>query len=225
MKRLFKFIDYFFYVAWNWDVRLAAFVVYFEIKGESRYHLDTTGSDNLSNLAEKGIDISHATAYQPLNYYILEKLMNEAKKDKGNGTFLDIGCGKGRTMVVAAYFGFTKITGIDFSKELCDDAVGNIEKCREKFPDVSFKVINNDAFYFEIPDDCGTILLFNPFDEVIMSGVVNNIVNSIDDNPRTVRVLYANPVYTSLFTDEGFKEIYHIQKMTYLEACILEKKV
>jgi len=40
----------------------------------------------------------------------------EIIKYANNKTFLDIGCGKGRPMIVAACYGFEEIVGIDFSK-------------------------------------------------------------------------------------------------------------
>jgi SAM-dependent methyltransferase len=216
--------NYFVFLTKNWNVLLATFVLYYEIRGESAYHINTTGADDLQNLEDIGIDTSHASIYQPLNYYVLEKLMKETVRYSNNKTFLDIGCGKGRVMAVAAYYGFEQITGIDFSRELCDAAIQTTGSCAKKFPAANFTIINNDAFYFEIPANITTIFFFNPFDEVIMSGVISNIVKSQQLYPRTIRVLYANPVYKSLFMDEGFAEIYHIKKLDYLEGSILEKK-
>ena len=50
-------------------------------------------------------------------------------------------------------------------------------------------------FYFEIPDDVDCIFFFNPFDEVIMSAVVENILESLYKNhPRKIIIAYANPL-------------------------------
>ena len=161
--------------------------------------------------------------YMPLNYFILEKLMTEIGMMPNNGTFLDLGCGKGRVLAVAASYGFEQITGVDLSKKLCEDALRTTEACKKKFPETTFTIVNNDAFYYEIPPDLTTLFLFNPFDEVITSSVVNNVVKSLQENPRTMRVMYANPVYKSLFLAQGFVEIFHIKKLEYLEGSILEK--
>ena len=72
---------------------LATFVLYYEIRGESAYHINTTGADDLQSLEDIGIDTSHASIYQPLNYYVLEKLMKVTVRYPNNKTFLDIGCG------------------------------------------------------------------------------------------------------------------------------------
>src|ERR1700733_6284279 len=120
--KFFKYLHYFFYVAWNWDLKLAWFVIRCEIKGEKKYQLDTIGADDLKSLEKKGVDISHATMYMPVNFFVLDHLLAEIRKYTDSKTFLDLGCGKGRAMVVAANYGFTDITGIDFSKKFCEDA-------------------------------------------------------------------------------------------------------
>ena len=97
----------------------------------------------------------------------------------GNTHFLDIGCGKGRALCVAAYHGFNKVTGIDFSKGLCLEAEKNLTQTKLQIPKLHYKIYTNDAFYFEIPTDVDCIFLFNPFDEIIMSGVVENIIVSL----------------------------------------------
>ncbi|HYM92788.1 MAG TPA: class I SAM-dependent methyltransferase [Chitinophagaceae bacterium] len=220
----FRYISYFFYLSWHWNFGLAFFIIKHEIKGEKKYSIQTTGADELKHLGKNGIDISHATIYMPVNYYILEILMKEIRKLSSSEKILDLGCGKGRVMVVAAHFGFKKINGIDFSEKLCKEAIKNTAKVQSLFPETSFKIELQDAFYYKIPDDISVIFLFNPFDEVIVSGVLKNINESLQKKPRTLRILYANPVHKKMFTDDGFIEIFHHKKLKYLEGSILEKK-
>lgn len=221
--KLIPYLRYFFYIAWHWNPILALFVTYYEIRGERKYHIHTIGEDELKGLKEKGIDISHATIYMPVNYYVLEHLMQEIVKYGGNKTFLDIGCGKGRVMIVAADYGFEQITGIDFSKKFCEETDTTIHLYSQKNPAVHFTIINCDALGFEIPKEITTIFLFNPFDEVIMSSVVSHIIRSQQHDPRTIWVMYANPQHKSLFLNNGFVEIYHLKKLNYFEGIILQK--
>ena len=221
MKPL-KYIQYFFYLAYNWSIRIALHIINNEIKGEKKYNINSTGADELKHLSQKGIDISHATIYMPASYDLLEKIFSYANIKSFNH-FVDIGCGKGRAMCVAANSGIKKITGIDFSKELCNAATINLAQTTLRFPDLQFKIINNDAFYFEIPVDADCIFMFNPFDEIIMSGVINNIEESIEQNPRKITVIYLNPLQKHLFISNGYKEIFHTKSLHYLEGSILIK--
>ena len=221
--RALKYIQYFFYLASNWNLRIAMHILTKEIKGEKKYGIQTTGADELHALEEKGIDISHATIYMPASYDILETLFAEVKKYNLKH-FLDIGSGKGRVMCIAAHNGFTKVTGIDFSKELCEHATKNLEITKTKIPSLAYKIINNDAFYYDIPDDVDCIFLFNPFDETILAGVIENIDNSLEEFPRELFVIYVNPMHKEQFTMNGYEEIFYTKKLKYLEGSILKKR-
>ena len=216
-----SYIKYFFYLTFNWYFKIAWYIIKQEIKGEKKYGITTTGADKLKSLEKKGIDIDHATIYMPVNYGLLEEIFDQPNI-KSCKHFLDIGCGKGRAMCVAAHKGFNKVTGVDFSKEFCDAATANLILTKQQFSSLEYKVINNDAFYFEIPTDVDCIFLFNPFDEVIMSGVVENIRESFGANPRKITVIYANPMFKNLFLQEGFTKTFSTQKMNYLEAAVYE---
>jgi SAM-dependent methyltransferase len=223
--RFIPYLRYFCYICWHWDPLLALFTIYYELRGERKYGIHTMGEDELASLKIDGTDISHASIYMPVNYYILEQLMQETVRYGGNKTFLDIGCGKGRVMVVAAAFGFKQITGIDFSKTFCEEATLIVSQYAQRNPGAEFKVIHENASGYEIPGDISTIFLFNPFDEFMMWPVVSHIVDSQEAHPRTIRVLYANPQHKAVFTDFGFVEIYQIKKLNFFEGVILQREV
>jgi SAM-dependent methyltransferase len=222
--KIFTYIKYYLYLYKNWDRKIAWYMIKQEIKGEQQYGINTTGADELEELDAMGIDTSHATIYMPVSYMLLEEIFIRLNPLKQQTHFLDIGCGKGRALCIAAHKGFKQVTGLDFSKTLCNAAAENLSKTKKQVTDVNFKVINNDAFYFEIPHDVDCIFLFNPFDEIIMSGVVNNIRTSLQNHPRKISIIYVNPMHKELFLKAGFTETWYHKKMTYLEASILENK-
>lgn len=232
MMKFLAYIKYFFYLAFNWNIKIAAHILSQEIKGEKKYDINTTGADELKSLEKKGIETDHSTIYMPVSYDLLQDLFKQLNQltnsqdavHKPINHFLDIGCGKGRALCVAAHHGFNKVTGIDFSKEFCIAAEANLAITKQKIPDLQYKVINNDAFYFEIPNDVDCIFMFNPFDDVILNGVAENILESFEINPRTITLIYVNPMYKEELLEVGFKQIYHTQKMKYLEATIFEMK-
>jgi len=221
--RSLRYIKYFYFLFINWNVKIAWYKIKQEIKGEKKYGINTTGADELFKLEKQGIDISHATIYMPVSYTLLEEILEQLPSGICNH-FLDIGCGKGRALCVAAHKGFKQVTGLDFAKDLCDAAKENLAITKQKVPGFEHKIINNDAFYFEIPDDVDCIFFFNPFDEIIMSAVVNNIFTSLQNNPRRLHIIYVNPLHKELFLKTGYKETWHSKKMKYLEASILENR-
>ncbi len=217
--RFFTYLRYFFYIAFNWSVFIALYIIYHEIKGEREYGINTIGIDNLDSLDESLTE--HATIYMPAIYAVLEKAFHQIDITKIKH-LLDIGCGKGRVLCMAAAKGCKKVSGIDISKPLCLDALQNLTIIQQQQPSLVAKVILKDALLYEIPNDVDCIFLFNPFDEYLMEKVVLNIQKSVFANPRKLTVIYANPLYKTLFINIGFRESYHYQKMKYIEVSVLE---
>ncbi|MBI1782242.1 MAG: class I SAM-dependent methyltransferase [Sphingobacteriales bacterium] len=221
--KVFQYIRYFFYLAWYWNPVLAIFIIYHEIKGERKYKLHTTGYDELNNLKKQGVDIAHSTMYMPANYYILEKLMEKLKEIPGNTCLLDIGCGKGRVLIVAAHYGFKKLIGAELSDKFCNDANENIAAHKDNFTETFFDIYHANASDFLIPDEVTTFFLYNPFDAVVMQHVLEHINDSLERNPRDLYIAYMNPEEKELFLLSGFNEIFHLKTMNLLEGTILQK--
>ena len=221
ISQLIRHIRYFWYHATNWSMRLAWFVAKHELRGEAKYQLDTIGIDNLRNSMPAKM-LEHASIYQPVNYYTAETLFNRlTAEDKKHG-FLDMGCGKGRVLAVAAFYGFKNITGVDFSAQLCHDAVDLASKLEQRYTGCKIFIDCEDAAGYALADDIRIIFLFNPFDAAVMGDFILRIAESVHRNPRPVKILYAAPVCKKLFLQAGFKESFVFKKMRYLEGCVLE---
>jgi SAM-dependent methyltransferase len=204
---------------------LAWFTVYHEIRGEKKYNINTSKIEDVKKLSIKGDNIEHAELYQGANYYLLEKVFDHLQTIEANQSILDFGCGKGRVLTVAAYYGFSKIIGVEFAKELCDVARKNIIPVQQKFPEKIFNVIHANAVDHKIEKDTNVFFFFNPFDEVVMLAVAKNILLSLKENPREVYVVYINPVHKEIFMSAGFEQIYHFEKLKYIQASVFMKVV
>ena len=216
-----KYIRYFFYLATNWNPRIAWHIVTHDIRGEKKYGIHTTAVDELKKLEASGVNIDNSSIYMPASYDMLETLLELAGQNNCRH-LLDLGCGMGRALCVAAHYGFTQLTGIDISKPLLEVAEDNLKKTETKLqPPPAWNLHLSDAFYFEIPDSVDCLFLFNPFNDVIMNSVAENVRLSLTRKPRTFFILYKNPLHKEYFTRMGFAEIFHQQKLTYLEGSVL----
>ena len=54
-----------------------------------------------------------------------------------------------------------------------------------------------------------------------MLEVAKNILQSLKENPREAYVVYLNPVHKEIFMSAGFEQVYHLEKLKYIEASIL----
>lgn len=216
------YIKYFFYIALNWNLRLAFFSIYHEIRGERKYHINTSRLDDLEDLSVKGSNRNEAEIYQGASYYLLEKIFIQLRKLNAPTDIIDLGCGKGRVMVVAAHYGFTKITGVDFAGELCMEAESNCTIVTKQFPLTEWTVLNADAVNFKFGKDDHLFFFFNPFKETVMKEVIENMLQSLKDFPRKILVVYMNPQHKKLFESSGFKEVSYIRRMRFVDAVIFE---
>ena len=222
MKKLLHNIYNFFYVAVNWNLPLAFFVTWHEIKRGSKYNINTIKRVSLSNLTISDGDKTKSSPYEALNYFILENLLdNFCKLFPNEKNLVDAGSGKGRIMVAAAHYGFKNITGVDFAKELCEAAEKNINKIKPKFPGTTFTVHCKDILNYQINADDNVFFLFNPFNKEIMEKFSERIDQSVKKYPRTIYFIYANPQQKNVLLEKGFKEIYRIKKLRLLEGIIL----
>jgi len=216
-----NYLKYFYFIGTNWNFKLAFFTLYYEIKGEKKYHINTIKIDRLHHVQIKSHNLSHSSIYQATNYYLIEKAFEYLKSEKANNNLIDFGSGKGRVMAVAAGYGFKNVTGIDFAQELCDEAEKNIEKIKSFFPESNFNIICDDAVSYKIENNTNVFFFFNPFDEVIMLKVAKNILLSLKEKDRKIYIVYANPLHKGIFQSAGFEEEYYLMKMPYLELSIL----
>lgn len=208
-----RYLIHFLYVSWYWDVRLACFIVWHEIKGEKRYGIRTIGTDNLKS-SVAAADRAHATMYEPVNYYTADTLLRHVTEEELHTAFLDVGCGKGRVLAMAQALGFREVIGIELSPKLCADA--------QAIPLVTVHCVN--AKDYVVPDNVGVIFLFNPFDETVMAAFIENVRKSVQRKKRPLKILYANPVCKQLWLDAGFRETVAFVKFTYLQGSVLESE-
>ena len=224
MKKFFHNIYNFFYVAFNWNLPLAIFITWHEIKRGPKYNINTIKPVSLEALSIAEGDISKSSPYEALNYYILENLLENFRKlFPREKSIIDIGSGKGRVMVAAAHYGFNDITGVDFARELCASAERNINKIKAQFPDTTFNIYCKDILNYTIDKSDKVFFLYNPFNREIMEKLVEKIDRSVKEHSRTICFIYANPQQKEVLLQKGYKEVFRIKKLRLLEGVILLK--
>ena len=224
MKTVFQYARFFLYTASNWSIWLAFFMLYHDIRGALRYGLRKTFARvPLKYLTIEGADISRSSPYEAVNYYMLERLLETFRTLSTDAAIIDLGCGKGRVMVVAAHFGFRKITGIDFAKELCQEATRNMERLQSSFQHLDWKVIHANVADYPVQPGDSVFFMFNPFFEDTLNLFLDNLDKSLQRHPRKTWFLYASPLHRSALVKRGYEIIYQ-HKLMNLEGMILCKQ-
>ena len=137
--------------------------------------------------------------YQPtepeLFHEMLDALREQAGTDFSDFVFIDLGSGKGRTLLMAADYPFRRVVGVELLPALNEIAQENLrayksdtQKCFE------LETICADATEFSFPEQPLLIYLFNPFPEAGLRRVIERLEQTLREKPRPAYVLYHNPI-------------------------------
>jgi SAM-dependent methyltransferase len=111
---------------------------------------------------------------------------------------IDMGCGKGGALIVFADH-FERVTGVELSPILARTAEHNLVRVNRWAG-----VICCDAGDFVELDPYTVVFMYSPFPGAVLMRVLANLKASVSRVPRTVRLLYRNPVHEDLLLDAGF---------------------
>ena len=140
-----------------------------------------------------------------------------------DATFVDIGSGKGRVVMLAAMRSFREVVGVELSPVLHEIALRNLDIVRTTGALSSqARLMLGDATELAVPQGPLIAYLYHPFRESIAALVIDRIVASIAASPRPAAILYGHPtlqqpIAPSVFSRGGmFAELGHGERRTRL---------
>jgi len=125
-------------------------------------------------------------------------------------SFLDIGSGKGRVMLMASMAGFKRIVGLELNPELCDITSKNFDANPTLFQREKSMVCNEDATTYVLPADINVVFLFNPFGCDLVRAVTLNLIHSFRASSRPIYIIYVNPVCSQVLIDCGLRQVLEV---------------
>lgn len=141
----------------------------------------------------------HTVAYGGSQPSVIRAALR-ALPDLSGATFVDLGCGKGRPLLVATEFPFRDIVGVELSEELARIARANAALIAARHPDrPRARVEVADAATFPLPAGDLVLFLFFPFRAAITTQIVAAIERALEQPRRAVYVIYVNPIDGALF--------------------------
>jgi len=161
---------------------------------DMKYKIDTINTEQLENLEIDSPNKAHGVYYEGTNAYIFKNAFSSFKIDAANSCFIDFGSGKGKAMFMAAGMGFRKVIGVEFSIELVEICCKNLEifKARSKSK-TEFEIVHMDASQYEIPMEANLLFFSNPFNEMLTTKVIENILRSYEKAPRELWIVHLYP--------------------------------
>ena len=150
-------------------------------------------TQEIIELNDLGINSSVGTRFETISYANLKRSLMFAK-NLGFDKFLDIGCGLGRSLVVANEVGFFDLYGVDISDNLISRCQNNMSKVG-----VSASLSCIDVADFDVPSGKLVIYLFNPFGEERMTDLVSRLACREEET----LVIYHNPKHSECFKNQN----------------------
>lgn len=184
---------------------------------DSRFGTDTAGRVGVGALDIPNNRLEHAQLYQAVDPEHLLGVLQGLRIAYERFVFIDLGCGKGRALLLASRLPFKEIVGVELSDVLCQIARRNLnfyqdplQRCKR------LRVICQDAVNYQWPDENIVLFLYNPFDEELMRPVVANLERNLRARRKDVYVVYTNPLYQHVLEQS---EVF--ETLMALENCVV----
>jgi hypothetical protein len=148
---------------------------------------------------------SEGTRYQAIGATPLRMAIDALPIDPREFAYVDLGSGKGRSLLVASEYPFKRILGVEFSEELHTVAAENIRRYKSpKQKCQNVLSLCSDAAAYTFPSENTVVFMHNPFGEAVLSRVLENLKASVRQGGFDVYIVYCNPVLASLLDKQDF---------------------
>ncbi len=138
--------------------------------------------------------------------------------DVQGGLFLDLGCGKGRALVVALEFPFAAVRGIELSPPLAATARRNLAKVSRVMPNGGRAEVEiGDATRPTLPaNGLVALYLYNPFRADLTARLLDHLDEHLRAAPQLkLFVISYNPTQAALFDAQPFLERYYAARCDF----------
>jgi SAM-dependent methyltransferase len=133
-------------------------------------------------------------------------------------TFVDLGCGKGRPLLVASEFPFRDILGVELSAPLSGVTQRNADIIANRFPlRTKVRVAVGDASTYPLPAGNLVIFLYNPFKAELVANVVAGVEAALAQESRSIYIVYYNPVAGHCFDASPQLNRYFAKTLPYAD--------
>ena len=138
---------------------------------------------------------------------VFHAMMARIPFDPQSFTFVDVGAGKGRVVMLASAYPFRRCIGVELGPSAVEVATNNLaifESAERKCQDLS--MVHADALTYEYPLEDLFIYFFNPFvgDAATTERWLAVLQRSLSIHPRRVILAYQAAEFAALVEGSGF---------------------
>lgn len=175
-----------------------------DLEFDARHGVETAGEVRSSDLRTNCDSKLFAAAYQPIDATWFRDAVALLGIRHEDYTFIDLGCGKGRALLLAAEFPFRRMVGVEFDPVLAGIATANIARHPATAPRAAdIEVLCEDAASYDFPPGPILLYMYNPFEAPVMAKVADSVRRSLAREPRELVLVYFTPACTQPWDEVG----------------------
>jgi len=140
----------------------------------------------------------HSTAYYGVAPSVLRALLRRWRMSRPDlaleeVSFIDVGAGMGRAVLLAADLPFRQVVGVELNPTLARIARRNLALWRASGRTLApMKMICGDAVEFQLPQGPCLAFMFNPFGATVMRRMLSAWKKALAGQPAQLDILYVN---------------------------------
>ena len=185
---------------------------------ERKYQLDTRSEVAIDDLDIDAAAKAQADKYKPTRKRYFRKVMEQLSLPPG-GVFVDVGCGKGRVLLLASHYGFDEVLGLEISPSLTDIARQNANNFKNRARGCSpIRVECTNVLDYKLTGAESVLFLYSPFGYEVTKQFVENLSLSLLTHPRDLWLIIDEFRFPELLVDNaqlGLKTIYEYGAATF----------
>jgi hypothetical protein len=172
---------------------------------DQRYGVETYGDVYPKMMESLGENRFHGNHYSGVVPSEFSAMMAQVTVPHATYCFIDYGSGKGRALMLAVAWGFARIIGIEYDRELHELAEKNLAHFTPTHaPNQAFELHCVDAAAYELPSMPAVIFIHNSFGAKVIAQVLERIRQSLATHPRDLWIIYCYPLNASGFDESNF---------------------
>lgn len=157
------------------------------------YNVDTQAAVPVAALDIAGHHADAREGYAPISVKHFAFAMGLVPPPLDAWSFIDIGSGKGRAVLLAAGYPFRRVIGVELAPELHTISQENLRRCRGPRRCQAVELVCGNATSHPLPPGDVVVFFYNSFHGVLLHRFLNHLEASLRATPRRLLFVYSNP--------------------------------
>ncbi len=173
-----------------------------------------TGMDTAGLIDGRALATGHPHDRYSISYYgtapsLFRAVVERWGQDPAGYTLVDLGCGKGRVVLLASAMGFRECVGVELNPGLAAIARANAARWDQGVSPM--RIVCGNATEFAFPDGLCVVYLFNPFTGEVLARLLDRIAEVFAGRPGELDLLYVNAEFGGLLEAcAGFEKLWEM---------------